>query len=124
MANASVLRSPPTEAGAYSGGAWRPPLPLPNLTSQDPERVARTVDVNLASTQFRVDCGRPSLISQFALINYNMTTAGLLRLVLTDSPTIRPDRHQSHPTSGRWQGVDLLISFAIDEMNGLEGASL
>ncbi|WP_131829583.1 hypothetical protein [Teichococcus deserti] len=87
MSNASVLRSPPTDAGAYSGGAWRPPLPLLNLTSQDPQRVARSVNVNLASTQFSVDCGRPSLISQFALINHNMTTAGLVRLVLTDSPT-------------------------------------
>ncbi|EHM00524.1 hypothetical protein HMPREF9946_02564 [Acetobacteraceae bacterium AT-5844] len=88
MANVSLLWRKPTDAGAYSGGSWRATLPLANLVTQDPQQLARSSNTSNASTQFRIDCGTTSpLIGQFVLLNHNLTPAGRVRFVLSNSPT-------------------------------------
>lgn len=87
MANISLLWRKPTDSGAYSGGAWRPALPLANLVTQDPQQVARTASTDPANTWFRVDCGVHTLVGQFVLLNHNLTTLGRVRFVLSNSPT-------------------------------------
>ncbi|MBC9177846.1 hypothetical protein [Pseudoroseomonas ludipueritiae] len=87
MANISLLWRKATDAGTVSGGAWRPTLPLQNLQTQDPQQVARSTSTAEASTWLRVDCGTgaPVPVSQFVLLNHNLTTAGRVRFVLSNA---------------------------------------
>jgi hypothetical protein len=85
MANVSLLWSKPTDGGAYSGGNWTTTLPLANLAEADVRRVARTTGVTTADTRFRVDLNAvmPVSISDFVLLNHNLTTTATVRFVVT-----------------------------------------
>lgn len=89
MANCSILWEVPTDAGAWTLGAWAALLPLTNLTTQDPTQVARTTSALASASQFRVDCGvsPKRVFSQFVLLNHNITPGGTIQFVATDSPT-------------------------------------
>ena len=85
MANVSLLWSKPTDGGAYSGGNWTTSLPLANLTEADVRRVARSSGVTAADTRFRVDLNAvmPVSISDFVLLNHNLSTTATVRFVVT-----------------------------------------
>ena len=85
MANVSLLWSKPTDGGAYSGGNWTTTLPLANLAEADVRRVARSTGVTASDTRFRVDLNAvmPVSISDFVLLNHNLTTTATVRFVVT-----------------------------------------
>lgn len=85
MANVAILWNKPTDAGSYSGGAWSGSLPLANLAEADVRRVARTTGVTASDTRFRVDlnAAMPVSISDFVLLNHNMSTTATVRFVVT-----------------------------------------
>lgn len=72
--------------GAYSGGAWLPALPVSHLQSPELWRVARSVDLDPASTQFRVDLGSAYPLRAFALCNHNLGKDDTWRLMLGTTP--------------------------------------
>ena len=61
------------EVGALSGGNWNNQFPLSHL--QDPviQKVGRTVDAGLSSTQFSLTVTKSRPIGVVALINHNLT---------------------------------------------------
>lgn len=85
MANVALLWNKPTDAGTYSQGSWSGGLPLANVTEQDVRKVARSTNATTANTRFRVDLGTTKLevISDFALLNHNLSTASTVRFVVT-----------------------------------------
>jgi hypothetical protein len=89
MANVSILWNKPTDSGVYSQGGWLAGLPLGNLVEADVRRVARSTGVTAAETRFRVDLGAvmPVFISDFVLLQHNLTTAATIRFVVTDDAT-------------------------------------
>lgn len=89
MANVSVLYDKVSDRGAFSGGSWLASMPLGLLTTQDPMQMARTAGLTAAQTQFRVDMGVSPLraINQFVLLRHNVTLAGSVRYVLSNSAT-------------------------------------
>lgn len=89
MANVSLLWSKPTDGGAYSGGSWIPTLPLAHLAEADVRRVARSTGTTTADTRFRVDLNAvmPVSISDFVLLNHNLSTTATLRFVVTSDAT-------------------------------------
>lgn len=85
MARVSILWNKPSDLGVYSGGNWVGGLPLANMAEADVRRVARTTGVTTADTRFRVDLNAvmPVSISDFVLLNHNMTTSATIRFVVT-----------------------------------------
>lgn len=85
MANVALLWRKPTDAGVYSGGSWAGGLPASNLAEPDVRRVARSTGTTTAETHFRVDLNAvmPVSISDFVLLNHNLTTAATVRFVVT-----------------------------------------
>ncbi|MGF7177000.1 hypothetical protein [Azospirillum doebereinerae] len=83
-----VLWKKPSDTGAYSGGAWVAGggLALTNLTTQDVQEVARSTDTAEASTWWRIDFGRLTPLSMFALLNHNGSTLARRRHIVTNSP--------------------------------------
>lgn len=84
-----VLWKKPTDAGTYTGGSWVSSggLALGNLTTQDVMELARSTDTAEASTWWRVDLGRLTPLSMFAILNHNGSTVARRRHVVTNSPT-------------------------------------
>ena len=63
-----------------TGGAWAGALPLTNLASREPWRVARSTNATQAATQFDVDMGKLHSLRCFALGNHNLSLAGKWRI--------------------------------------------
>lgn len=83
-----VLWDKPTDAGSYTGGSWVDTggLELDNLTTQDVMELARSADAAEASTWWRVDLGRLTPLSMFAILNHNGSEIARRRHVVTNSP--------------------------------------
>lgn len=64
----------------FSGGSWLDSLPLQNLRSPLLAHVARSTDLELASTQFDVDLGVPRRIQLFCIPLCNLSRAALIRI--------------------------------------------
>lgn len=69
-----------------SGGAWLPELPLANLAAREPWRVARSLNLLPASTQFDVDLRSIRSLRAFALGNHNLSQQARWRLQLGSAP--------------------------------------
>lgn len=80
MANALIAYNNRIDAAALSLGSYVSTLPLANAKSQVLGRVARTVDLNPASTKFLVDCGTEKLARTFALVNHNCALDATVRV--------------------------------------------
>lgn len=85
-----VLWEKPTDAGLYTGGSWVDTggLALGNLVTQDVMEMARSTDAAEESTWWRVDLGRLTPLSMFAILNHNGSTVARRRHVVSNSPTI------------------------------------
>lgn len=68
------------DAGALSGGAWFPTLPLTNLQNMVLGLVARSVDTSLLSTMFNVDLGRDRKIQLLSWRNHNFSIGAKYRV--------------------------------------------
>lgn len=86
MANVFLAWQNRTDEGTLSGGSWRASLPLLNLQSRQVQKVARTADTALASTQFVIDLGQSRSIGVLALVVHNISVAGKVRIRASDSP--------------------------------------
>lgn len=69
-----------TDAGTLSGGSWLATLPLANLQNRQVQKVARSADAALASTQFVIDLDSPRGIGVIALIVHNISEAGKIKI--------------------------------------------
>lgn len=83
MANAHILFDPPSDAGAYSGGAWQ--RGLASLKSAFPTEVARSASLAAASTTFTIDMAFARPLSMFALIAHSLTTTATIRIRVSDA---------------------------------------
>ena len=70
-----------TDSGAaLSGGDWAPTLPLSNILNRTPSVIARSVDLDEASTQFDLTLPADRVLKAFALTNHNLTISATWRL--------------------------------------------
>lgn len=69
-----------------SGGAWQSALPLANLTTREPWRVARSVNLLAASTRLDADLGQLRSLRAFALGNHNLSQQARWRIQLGTAP--------------------------------------
>lgn len=85
---ADVLWEKPSDTGAYSGGSWLASggLALKNLTTKDVMELARSVNLDPSSTQWRIDFGRIAPINMMAMLNHNGSVTARRRHVVTNSP--------------------------------------
>lgn len=67
---------------AFSGGAWSPALPLSNLSTREPWKVARSIDLLQSSTKFDCDLGSVRNLRSFALGNHNLSRNARWRILL------------------------------------------
>lgn len=84
MANIQILRSSIDDA-EVSGGDWLGGLPAENLLNQQPKRIARSVDLEPASTFVVFDLGEPRMLSMFALIATNLSVGSTWRIQVSAS---------------------------------------
>lgn len=97
------------DSGALSGGAWTAGLPLTNLQNRMLRRVARSVDADPASTQFRVDLGTPLAQQAVCIGPHNGTTALIYRL------TAYADAgHASIIYDSGWSGASVVPSLMLE----------
>jgi len=76
MANCRLLWKNLANNAALSGGAWQAALPLANVKDTLISKVARSTNVNLASTQLLVDLGDTAPIyDTVALVNHNLSAS-------------------------------------------------
>ena len=89
MANVSIHWDKSTDAAALTGGSWVSSLPLANIKTQSPRKIARSANTLTTSTQFRFDFGTGllPLVNQFVMLNHNLSKAATIRFVLTESST-------------------------------------
>lgn len=85
MANVFLAWQNRTDEGTLSGGAWQASLPLANLQNRQVQKVARTADAQLASTQFVLDLGQPRSIGVLALVVHNISVTGRYRITASDT---------------------------------------
>jgi len=87
MAYLHILWDKPVDSGTYSGGDWVSGggLSLDNLKTQDVMELARSTDASEASTQWRVDLGRVTPLSLFAILNHNGSTLATRRFIVRDA---------------------------------------
>lgn len=90
MANILFLYDCQSDKGVLSGGSWQPALPLTNLKSERLDRVARSVDLNPASTLIRIDLPAPHDMRALALGPSNLST-GYSRRIRAYSDSGRTD---------------------------------
>lgn len=85
MANLTLAWNNRTDSGTLSGGSWQATLPLTNLQNRQVQKVARSTNVALSSTQFRIDLGQPRTVGVAALVVHNISVAGKVRITGSDS---------------------------------------
>lgn len=70
----------------FTGGRWQAGLPLAHLAAREPWLVARSTDLNPASTQFDADLGGVRNLRAFALGNHNLGLGARWRVQLGTAP--------------------------------------
>lgn len=78
MARCLILFPNRGDAATLSGGAWQ--IGLPNLQNRIIQKVARTVSLDLADTQFAIDLDRSRATRAVSLINAGVSPSALQRL--------------------------------------------
>lgn len=74
MGTLTVLWNNGADSANVTGGAWTTALPLTNLLASNLTKVARTVDAQLASTQFKVEMADAIQIKAIVVGPTNLTT--------------------------------------------------
>lgn len=80
MANLLISFPNRGDSGTFSGGSWEATLPLTNLQDRRTQRVARSTNATLASTQFDCDLGTELYLWVGALFSTNLTMAAQWRI--------------------------------------------
>jgi hypothetical protein len=119
------------DAASLSGGAWVESLPLANLQDRALARVARSIDLDLSSTNLTIDLGRQRSIRILALIAHNLSFSGRIRIRASDNPgfatTVYDQTADAWPAAGGdWNIAELewetdnywLGSYSQDETEG------
>lgn len=73
-----------TDEGILSGGSWLAGLPLSNLQNRQVQKVTRSANVALASTQFNMDLQAARAIGVLALVVHNISVFGKVRVTASD----------------------------------------
>jgi hypothetical protein len=69
-----------TDSGTLSGGSWLASLPLTNLQNRQVQKVARSTNAAVASTQFQIDLGQARSIGVLGLVVHNISVSGRVRV--------------------------------------------
>lgn len=85
MANIFLAWQNRTDEGTLSGGSWQASLPLANMQNRQVQKVSRTTDAALASTQFTIDLGAARPIGVLALVVHNISVNGQVRVIGDDA---------------------------------------
>lgn len=91
MADMMILWDKATDDGQWSGGNWRPTLPLSNLALDDIAVPARSVTADPTDSWCRVDLGRTVLIGAFALLRHTVSVAGRVRFAVSFGGDVMAD---------------------------------
>lgn len=85
MANIFLAWQNRADEGILSGGSWNAALPLINLQNRQVQKVGRTTNAALASTQFDLDLQSPKQIGAVALVVHNISVSGKVRISASDA---------------------------------------
>lgn len=85
MANIFLAWQNRADEGILSGGSWLSALPLANLQNRQVQKVGRTTNTALASTQFDIDLQNPKQIGAVALVVHNISVSGKARITASDN---------------------------------------
>jgi hypothetical protein len=85
MANIFLAWQNRADEGILSGGSWNAALPLVNLQNRQVQKVGRTTNAALASTQFNLDLQSPKQIGAVALVVHNISVSGKVRISASDA---------------------------------------
>lgn len=80
MANTLICFPNRADQATLSGGTWETTLPRANLQTRTLGKVARTTSDATSATQFDIDLGTERFIRCLALVNHNVSLAGLIRV--------------------------------------------
>lgn len=80
MSKALILYNPHSDSAQFTGGSWTSGLPLANLANQKLHRVARSTDLQLANTQFKVALPGEKTFKAIAVGPMNVTPTYRYRL--------------------------------------------
>lgn len=95
MAHLIVAYPNRADEATLSGGDW-PSLTLANLQTRLLSTVARSADLDLASTQFDVDLGRDRRVRLLVLVNHNITLEdSLIRIRGSDAADMSDPSYDS-----------------------------
>lgn len=95
MANVLLAWGNRADVATLSGGSWNASLPLTNLQTRQVQKVARTTNALLASTQFVADMGSAKSINCVALVVHNMSAAALVRITACSNSGFTSPEYQS-----------------------------
>lgn len=87
MANITLAWNNRTDSGTLSGGSWAATLPLTNLQNRQVQKVARSSDATVASTQFQINLGQARNIGVVGLVVHNISVSGKVRITAADTAT-------------------------------------
>ena len=73
------------DAAAVSGGNWLATLPLSNIKSPVLQRLARSANVQLASTRFDIDLSSAKGVGVLALVMHNLSVDAKVRISAADN---------------------------------------
>lgn len=73
------------DSGTLSGGSWLAALPLLNLQDRQVQKVARSVNADLANTTFTIDLGQARTIGVLALVVHNLSALAKVRITASDT---------------------------------------
>lgn len=85
MANLLLAWQNRGDEAALSGGSWLAALPLSNLQRRQVQRVARSTNATLASTQFLVSLPAARTIGVAALVAHNLSASAKVRFSASDT---------------------------------------
>lgn len=72
------------DTALLNDGNWSATLPLVNLQDRTIGRVARTTDLQLTSTQFKIDIGPGNAVRIVALAGHNFSSTALYRILASN----------------------------------------
>jgi hypothetical protein len=80
MANAMVAFGNRADSGVLSGGSWYARLPLSNLQTRTLGQVARSADLQLASTKFLYDAQQQAVVRVIGLVGHSLSLTAQYRV--------------------------------------------
>jgi hypothetical protein len=83
------------DEGTLSGGSWLATLPLTNLQNRQVQKVARSTNATLGSTQWSIDLGSARSIGVVSLVVHNISVTGKVRITGADNSGFVSPLYQS-----------------------------